>query len=75
MFRYITEGGYREKKPYVSPEYQEQLDNLAETLCKVELVEAQEDFDRVFCPRIPEEYHQERLFVSDEEQRRFEETL
>lgn len=32
MFRYITDGGYREKKPYVSPEYQEQLDNLAEKI-------------------------------------------
>lgn len=84
MFRYITEGGY--KKPLVTPEYQEQLDNLAETLISVELVNAQEDFDRVFCPRVSEEYYQERLpfspplpepplFVSEAEQIRFEETL
>jgi len=39
---------------FVSPEYQEQLDGLSETLRQAgETREAEVQFDRVFLPRIP----------------------
>jgi len=44
----------------VSPEYQEQLDNLAESLrADRELAQAEIDFERVFVPIIPLSFFQD----------------
>lgn len=63
---------------YVSPEYQEQLDNLADSLISDrELEQAQDEFDRVFCPRVPLSFFEDSSEALEPGfiQQRFEETI
>ncbi len=65
---------------YVSPEYQEQLDRLADKICQPkEYEQSLEDFDRVFCPGVPEDFFKEVLertdIANEHFQQRFEERL
>ena len=63
---------------YVSPEYQERLDRLADTICQPsEYEQSLDDFDRVFCPRVPLSFFEDSSEALEPGfiQQRFEETL